>query len=188
MKPSEAELIQKLEAIPSIQDRIDKVAEDYQSGENRFELIDDWQLGELLGIDWDSAASWGYSSWAYKQKLSECCGPFPYAENINLLESHLSPSRYQELLAKSKATLKNDGPNDLPLSAKEIELIDEAFAKSKADTSDIGLAYTTLESSSGVDLEFEVCIGCVGEPCEARSPYSLDKGEGFNTDEYVEVH
>ena len=77
---------------------------------------------------------------------------------------------------------------DLPLSAKEIDLLDEAFAISEADTSDIGLAYTTLESSSGVDLEFEVCIGCGGEPCEARSPYLLDKGEGFNTDEYVEVH
>ena len=128
MKESPEVLTRELQAIADIQQRIDRVAEDFDSGANRYAAVDDWKLGELLGLDWDDTADWNRTFWAYKRD--------------------------------------DDYSDPLP---------------------DFVIAHTTIRSSNSIELTFEVGIGDGGEPFDARSPYSLQKGKGHNPEEFVEV-
>ena len=111
---TEKELIAELEAMESVEERIDAVADDFENDRNRYAAVNVWKLGELLGVDFDDSADWGR----------------------NFYE-------------------------------------------------DVVHATTSLTSSSGEILEFEVCIGDGGEPFDAQTPYSLARGEGFDDSDHV---
>jgi hypothetical protein len=61
------QLIDKLKAVAAIQTRIDLVADDYQSGRRMYAVIDGWTLGELLGIDFETAGDDGRTFWGYRE-------------------------------------------------------------------------------------------------------------------------
>jgi hypothetical protein len=181
-----SELAAKLGSLPEVQDRIDLVGADYASSVNAFAKLDAWTLGELLGLDFDDTGEWSRRHFAYRQELSDVASEHPFAEYIHLLEGLVPRRRLQEL--HGLASNVRDGTDDLPLTSEEVALLREAYARDQAQgtTSGIDLCVTTLTSTSGVELDFEVCIGDGAEPFDAKSPYDLRQGGGFDSSGFVE--
>jgi hypothetical protein len=182
------ELAAELETLEDVQQRIDRVAEDFATGEDEYCVIDAWQLGELLGLDFHDTAEWNRSFWAYRREPEDDIDiDFPFAENVDLLQKEISASRYQQLAALAKEIItKREG--DLPLTKDEEVLLRDAYARTQADGfPDLAFASTTLISSSGAELEFEVCIGDAGDPEDPHSPYDLRNGKGFDFSNYIQL-
>jgi hypothetical protein len=187
MSKNSEKLIAELKALENIQDRIDRVTEDFISGKDVYSAIDTWKLGELLGIDFEDTADWGQTSWAFRQELEGGDFEHPFAENIGLLESKIPLERYKYLVAQALEIVQKSDDRDLPLSDDEAQLLRDAYATEQVDFPDFGYSMTSLSSSSGSKLDFEVCIGDGGEPFDERSPYEIRDGKGFNSDRYIEV-
>ncbi len=190
-KPTEEELVAELSAIEDIQARIDQVAEDFDSGRNRYAPIDPWELGELLGLVWDEADTWSQSFWVYKKDITEQGYEFPFAEHLSLLKGKVSDKRYRSLEEDAKDILGGKREEDLALPKKEEKILRDAYAKERAKHQgpDRRVASISLyATSSGLEeLMFEVEIGCGGEPCDPCSPYGWSAGEGFDPTDYIEV-
>lgn len=172
-------LVAELESL-NLQQRIDRIAADLKSKQNRYKLIDTWQVAELLGLDFDDTADWSHHHLCHRVDLDDVGFDRPYAENIELLKGEIPAKRFRKLVA-----LAQDGEDDLPLTSKEVELLKDAYAEANAESSDLVLAMTSLKASNGEELWFEVCIGCAGEASAACSPYDLEKGGGLNTEDYI---
>jgi hypothetical protein len=182
-------LIAELEALESVEQRIDCVARDFATGKNKYGLIDARTLGELLGLDFHDTADWYRTFWAYKCRLEdETSFTHPFAENVGLLQGEISDDRYQKLATLAADITSKDRRRDLPLTKEEKAILRDAYAESQeVDSSNLTVAETTVTSSDGVGLDFQVCIGDAGEPFDPQSPYDLKKGKGFTSDEYIEV-
>jgi len=176
-----------LREIKDIQKRVDKVSEDFESGESTFAEIDAWKLGELLGLDWNDTADWSRSFWAFRTEIDEDEFKMPLAENVSLLESEIPKARYKFLMAKSAQILNGDHKLDLPLTKKEEKILRDAYARNCASESHFMLAETSVHSTAGEELYFQVCIGDGGEPFNACSPYDLASGGGCDLGDFVEV-
>ena len=187
MPDSAEQLIAELEALETVQERIDHVAEDFSSGQNRYSVLDAWQLSELLGLDFHDTADWGRIFYAYRREIDVDDFEHPWAENVGLLEGKIPQVRYQQLEGLAEEIIEKTDDCDLPLTDEEKALLKDAYAESQAEGSDLQYAATTLTSSNGIELAFEVCIGDGGDPFDEQSPYNLRDGKGFNSDEYIEV-
>ncbi len=186
--PTEEQLIQELAALENDQQRIDRVADDIESGENKYEGINAWKLGELLGLDFDDTGDWCHSYWGRKEDLDNLGDSHPYADHIGLIESQLSPGRYEKLSKLVEEIRKDEDKPDLPLTKKEIHLLNQAYAASRTpDCPALVLATITVTSTDGVELEFQVCIGDGGEPYAPNTPYEVESGRGFDSSEYVAI-
>ena len=183
----EEKLIEELKGIEDLQDRINRVAQDFESGGNAYSKINPWDLGELLGLDWYNTADWSRSFWAIRSEIEDDDFERPYAENVSLLEGKLPTDRYRFLQSKSAEILDNGLKQDLPLTKKEERILRDAYAQSCASGSDLVVAETSLYSAKGEELTFQVCIGCGGEPSDPCSPYELENGGGCDLDSYVEI-
>ena len=182
------QLVLELAAFKNNQERIDRVAEDYSSGENRYAEIEAWELGDLLGLDFDDTGDWDRTSYGLKKNLDDWGDAHPFANHLELIKAHLKPERYIKLAKLVEEIGEDENKPDLPLTKKEIRLINDAFAESnRPDSPVIAVATTTLYSTDGEMLSFQVCIGCGGEPCDAMSPYDLDRGLGFDSADYIEI-
>jgi hypothetical protein len=101
-------LIAELEALESVEQRIDCVARDFATGKNKYGLIDAWRLGKLLGLDFQDTVDWYRKFWAHKCRLEdENSFTHPFAENVGLLQVKISAESYQKL-----ATLAEDIINE----------------------------------------------------------------------------
>lgn len=189
MAKSRDELIAELEALEDVQERIDRVAEDFGKGKSKYGVIRAWELGELLGLDFRGGPWTDYSYWAHRPELDDYGFDYPFAENVHLLKGKVLKKRFQHLAALSASIVQMKRKSDLPLSAKEKALLKDAFAREQAYSNgqDLMLAFATLTSSKGVKLDFEVCIGDGGDPFDAKSPYDLRKGKGFDERQYIEI-
>jgi hypothetical protein len=182
-------LIAELEALKAVQQRIDCVARDFATGKNKYRMIDAWKLGKLLGLDFEDTADWTRTFWAYKRKLEDNADfTHPFAENVGLLQGKIPNDRYQQLAVLAEDIITKGRRRDLPLTQEEKHLLRDAYADEQVDSSDLTLADTTLTSSDGASLDFQVCIGDAGEPFDPQSPYDLKRGNGFDSDEYIEVN
>ena len=157
---AKAKLIAELEAIDSIQDRIDVVAADFESKNNRFAPIDGWTLGELLGINFEDVGGgriFGGIILAQRRGAQ-----FPFAENLELLEPHITDERYAQLTRQAAKRTDASKQRDLRLTVEEKELLEEAYGKAHSSQEGVQTAYETLQSSSGVELDFEVVFDADG--------------------------
>lgn len=182
------ELVVALESLEDIQQRIDLVARDFKSRRNTYAKIDAWTLGELLGLDFDDTGDWLRHCFVYRHELEDAGFDHPFAENVHLLEGQIPPERYRRLASLAEATEGND-KDDLPLTKKEVALIREAYVEAHVAGSSCGMdvCHTTLTSTGGIELDFEVCIDDSGESCDAKSPYDLRRGEGFDASDLVKI-
>ena len=130
MSKATEKLIAALESIPEIQKRIDLVAEDLESGKCRYAKIDAWKLGTLLGVDWDDIDGEGAGSYAYRRELADAWLDHPFAENVELLSELVPQTRYARLAALATRIQGDD--DDLPLTKKEVALIQEAYVTAQA--------------------------------------------------------
>ena len=182
--------IASLSKIRSVSARIDAVAQDLNSDALIYATVGAWELGELLGLDWENApAEWPYTTLAVKLSLYDTGSGHPFAENLQLLKGVVPDDRYTGLQGLAKAfrgKKKSDG--DLPLTAKEVALLEKNYAATKAsDAWGLGLARTELTASDGTILRFEVIVGDAGELEEPKGPYEFDRGEFLDTSEWVEI-
>lgn len=185
---SKEQLVLELAAFKNNQERIDRVAEDYSSGENRYAEIDAWELGELLGVAFHNTGDWGRNFYGLKENLDDWGGTHPFANHLKLIKANLKPERYTKLCKLVEEIGEDENKPDLPLTKREIRLIKDAYAKSNPPRStDVTVATTAVSSTDGEELTFEVRIGCGGEPCDAMSPYDLDRGLGFDSTDYIEI-
>jgi hypothetical protein len=189
LRPTEEQLIQELAALENDQQRIDRVAEDFESGKYRYDEIGAWKLAELLGLDFNDTGDWDRTFWGEKMNLYDLWDSHPYADHLELIEGQIPRERYEELAkmveAIQEAIQEDEEKPDLPLTKKEIRLLEKAYSDSETpDCSDVTVATTTITSSGGVELQFEVCIGDGGEPYDPQSPYD----GGFDSSDYMQVY
>lgn len=184
---TEEELIAELASLESTQARIDHVTSDLDSGTCRYECVEAWKLGEVLGIEWEDACwDWG-TSYACRRTPEEDEAVHPFAENISYLEGLVSKRRFQELkTGAAKASTQKDGP-DLKLTEKEVAKLKEAYAKSHADCASMIHFTRDVYASSGGGIEFEGCIGDGGEVYDVFSSYDHAKGKRFDLSEYISI-
>ena len=184
----EEQLIKELEELEDDEQRIDRVAEDFESGDLRYSAIDAWKLAELLGLDVDDTGDWCQTFWARKEDLDDLGLDHPYSEYIELLKGRIPAERHEQLMKMAEEIREDDDKPDLPLTKREIRLLKKAYAVSQVpDSSDVTVATTTIDSSDGVELQFEVCIGDGGDLYDLKSPYNLENGEGFDDSNYIEM-
>ena len=171
------ELVAELEALGDVQERIDLIAEDITSGKRRYAKLDVWNLGELLGIEFDDSGDWvGHTYWACRRKLEDHTeSDHPFAEKLGLLKELIPKRRYLQLAAQVERIDADSITKDLDLTEKEESLIREAF--DEEDACDRGAFVSSqlyLESTDGTELCFTHLIGDGGECFEAFSPYDRD--------------
>ena len=76
--------IEALFSLATVPDRIDDVAQDINSGKLVFADIDAWELGELLGLDWEDAPTeWSHTTLRGKMFLHESGFDFPVPRTSN---------------------------------------------------------------------------------------------------------
>jgi hypothetical protein len=143
-----------LEAIEVVQERIDLVAEDFKSGENKYAAIDSWTLGELLEIDFDTAGDSGRTYWGYRARLKDGGHEFPFADNLGLLEGFVSPTRFSELERQAEELRDGENPKDISLSANEQSELEEAYAKEHSSQEGVSTAWGhgLITQRSGVQI------------------------------------
>ena len=185
MSKATEKLIAALESIPEIQKRIDLVAEDLESGKYSYAKIDAWKLGTLLGVDWDHIDGERIEDFGYRDELEDACFDHPFAENVELLSELVPQKRYARLAALATRIQGDD--DDLPLTKKEIALIQEAYVTAQAEKGgcDAWLCSTTVTSTQGVELTFTAGIGDGGEAFDAQSPY--DDGPSMDPAVFVKI-
>jgi len=185
MSKATEKLIAALESNQEIQERIDLVAEDLESGTYRYAKIDAWKLGTLLGVDWDHLDGERIEDFAYREELADACFDHPFAENIELLSELVPQKRYARLAALATRIQGDD--DDLPLTKKEIALLQEAYVTAQAEEGECAayLCCMTVTSTQGVDLMFTAGIGDGGEAFDAQSPY--DNGPSMDPAVFVKI-
>jgi hypothetical protein len=179
--------IAELDGLNSTQQRVDRVTEDFHSGKNRFECIGAWDLGELLGLEFENTGDWNRSFWAFRPEMEQDEFEYPFAENVALLKGEIPSHRFEELAARSGRLVQGAKGGDLRLTKKEGTILRDAYAEANAGDSNLILAELSLAASDGREINFEVCVGDAGEPCDPMSPYDLENGLGFKTDEWIET-
>ena len=183
------DLIASLSQIESVPARIDAVARDLNPGALIYADVGAWELGELLGLDWEDApAEWSYVDLAAKLSLNDAGFDRPFAENLQILKEVVSDDRYAELQELAENLQKGKFDEDLPLTVKEVALLKKKYAATKAsDAWGLGLARTELIASDGTILRFEVIVGDAGELEDHKGPYEFERGEFLDTAEWIEV-
>ena len=179
--------VAELEAIGTIQERIDRVADDFSKRKNRYAVIDAWTLGELLGLQFDDTSDWSGSFFVFRHEIEDEVHDHPFAENLHLLKGHIAPKRYQQLAALARVI--ETGDKDLPLTKKELTLIRDKYVESRTEgeTNGMDLCSIALTSTRGVELYFECGVGDAGEAFDAKSPYDLRKGDRVDTSAFVQI-
>ena len=185
--PTEEQLIAELSAVGSVQARVDRIAEDVNSGQDRYSSVGAWELAELVGLDFEDVADWSRSSWGHRAEITDCDFDHPYAENIKFLEGKVSDGRMAELKAKADAILAAGTGPDLSLTNEEETLLRDAFAEDCArnEFPVLETATRSILASNGDEIKFETCIGDGGEAFDACGPYDLRDGGGFDPSAYV---
>ena len=185
--PTNVELVAELKALASVAERVDRITEDVDSGQDRYAKLSADELTDLVGLDLDDTEGWARSFLAYRRNLEDDFYEYPHAENIHLLEGQIEAARFEELSAKADMIIDNDGGDDLELEAKEISQLIDAYAQSMVDCSDLILISNWVEGSDSKCLEFEAIIGDGGEVSDACTPYELRDGKGLDVSEYIEL-
>ena len=193
-KKQEKLLIDELRSIEDVQKWIDRIAEDLHSNEYKYSILGAIELGRLLGLEvYDDVADWSRSFYCYKQLLDEDCSyDYPYASNIELIEGQIPEERFAELSAQSDKIFEqpgNEDQQDLALTSKEKELLNDAYAEEQAKDAfpNVTVVYEELVATNGDEIYFEAEVGDGGEVEAVYSPYDIENGEGFDDSDYVEI-
>jgi hypothetical protein len=183
-------LVSEIEAVASVQGRINLVAGDYHSGDYRYSEIDAWKLAELVGLDFSDNGDWERTIWGLKRVFSEAPWCWhPYAENIHYLEDRISSDRFQELLGFAEEIQNCERDDDLPLTQEEIKLLEEAYSGEPPEFSHFEYITKTLYATNEDPIHFTAMVGDTGEIEDAKSPYDVGNEPGFDPeDEYIQMY
>lgn len=173
---------QTIEAITEYQDRIELVAQDFESGKNLFSTIDPYELAVLLGEEPSNFTS--RTQCRHRVLINDLIDPlYHYFE---YLEGEIPTERIQKLTKISQDFENNLVESDAKLTSEEIDLIEEGYTlKDLYDGGGWVVAEHSFESKSGTALEFQAEIGCAGECFGCYGPYQLRDGESAYDDETI---
>ena len=173
---------QIIEAITDIDERIEVVAQDFESGKNLFSTIEPYELAVLLGEEPDNFAS--RSQCGHRVSIEDMCDPLYHC--FEYLEGKIPTERIQKLTKISQDFENNLVESDAQLTREEIDLIEEGYTlKNLYDGGGWLVAEHCFESENGIELEFQAEIGCAGECFGCYGPYQLRDGESAYDDETI---
>jgi len=173
---------QIIEAISEYHERIEVVAQDFNSGKNLFSKIDPYELATLLGEEPEDFASRTHCG----HRISIENLDYPVHHYFQYLEGKISAERIGKLKKVSQDFENNLVKSDAKLTRKEIDLIEEGYVLS--DLEDGGgwvVAEHCFKSETGIELEFQAEIGDGGECFGCYGPYQLRDGESADSDETI---
>jgi hypothetical protein len=180
-------MLQKLLAIASIQDRIDLVAADYNSGADLFAAFSGHELLEALGGSPDEGEMTQYR---YHQDFRESD---TWSENLG---DKLVPFVTRKRMAKLEKPLRlfDEGLIDeeaIGLNAHEEKVLQllHDIRRCEHDLPDFGIRTWSVEATDGTTLFFYGYVGDGGEVTNIRNPYLLREGfpdpDGVEYDHYA---
>jgi hypothetical protein len=173
---------QIIEAISEYHERIEVVAQDFNSGQNQFSKIDPYELATLLGEEPEDFASRTHCGHRISiESLDDAVHHY-----FQYLEGEISAERIGKLKKVSQDFENNLVKSDAKLTRKEIDLIEEGYVLS--DLEDGGgwvVAEHCFKSETGIELEFQAEIGDGGECFGCYGPYQLRDGKSAYDDETI---
>jgi len=180
-------MLQKLLAIASIQDRIDLVAADYNSGADLFAAFSGHELLEALGGSPDEGEMTQYR---YHQDFRESD---TWSENLG---DKLVPFVTRKRMAKLEKPLRlfDEGLIDedaIGLNAHEEKILQllHDLRRCEHGLPDFGIRTWSVEATDGTTLFFYGYVGDGGEVTNIRNPYLLREGfpdpDGVEYDHYA---
>ena len=180
-------MLQQLLAIASIQDRIDLVAADYNSGADLFAEVSGHELLKALGESRDNGDMTQYRNHqdfrdcdAWSENLREKLAPFVTLKRMAALE---------KLLRLFDEGLIDD--DDIGLNTHEEKVLQllHDIRRCEHDLPDFGIRTWSVEATDGTALFFYGYVGDGGEVTNIRNPYLLREGfpdpDGVEYDHYA---
>jgi hypothetical protein len=182
-------MLQKLLAIASIQDRIDLVAADYNTGADLFAEVSGHELLKALGGSPDEGEMTQYR---YHQDFRE---GDTWSDN---LRDKLVPFVTRKRMAKLEKLLRlfDKGlidEDDIRLNTHEEKVLQlhHDIRRCEHDLPDFGIRTWSVEATDGTTLFFYGYVGDGGEVTNIRNPYLLREGfpdpDGVEYDHYALV-
>lgn len=179
--------LKKLTAM-TLDDRLEAIAVDLQSKEQRYCGIDAQALANALGIDdcKSPGGDWSFTRYAQIVSVEEharMCSPA--SEVVYLIQDQVEPDRFDELLTLSEHLDETDAPTFDFLTKTERKILELAIAEkdleSYASNGINCLAHISVQTNSLVNLEFEAVIEGDGSSLTLRTPYDkqLNKFENL---------
>jgi len=180
-------MLQKLLAIASIQDRIDLVAADYNSGADLFAEVSGHDLLEALGESCDNGDMTQYRNHqdfrdcdTWSENLREKLAPYVTHKRMKALEKLLC--LFDEGLIEE---------DDIGLNAHEEKVLQllHDLRRCEHGLPDFGIRTWSVEATDGTALFFYGYVGDGGEVSNIRNPYLLREGfpdpDGVEYDHYA---
>lgn len=171
-----------IEAIKDIDERIELVAQDFESGKNLFSTIEPYELAVLLGEEPDNFAS--RTQCGHRVSIEDMCDPLYHC--FEYLEGKIPTERIQKLTKISQDFENNLVESDAQLTRMEIKLIEEGCTLNYLhDGGGWVVAEHCFETETGIDLGFQAQIGCAGECFGCYGPYQIRDGESAYGDDVI---
>lgn len=175
----------ELQLLASEEEVIEVLAEDVQSKQNRFEMIDTSDLARLCGIE-PADGDADRTTYAYWHDLEDDGELY---EMLSQLEPYVSPARFAKLGRWKERIEEGEAELDLnKLTAKEKEVL--ALLWNTEDCSDRAFRAVcthSVKSRKGGYLTFEFFVGDGGDIEDECGPYSFHEPGGINCDEPDEI-
>ena len=173
----------ELQLLASEEEVIEALAEDIDSTENRYEMIDTSDLAQLCGIEpGDGDAS--RTSYAHWYDLDACD---QHHERMGEMEPYVSPSRWKQFKRWTERIEEGELDfDDLKLTARELQIIELLHNEDGfEDRAYQAVCTHHLESRQGLPVDFQFFVGDSGVIEDSSGPYSFTEPEGFNCDEDI---
>jgi hypothetical protein len=178
--PTPTEILEQMETIPK---RIEAVAKDLESGADRFAEVDPYKLARLLGHQPEEFEC--RTLYGPRVSLDDYCDPVHYY--FAPLEGKVPKARIEELTRRSEAYEAGDVESDAELTPSEIKIIEDALSDEQLENGGGWIvAQETIESATGVELEFQAEIGDDGECFGCYGPYQIRDGKGADVEDLAE--
>jgi len=178
--PSPTEILEQMEDYST---RIEAVAKDLESGADRFAAVDPYRLSELLGRQPEEFES--RTKYGDRVSLDDYCDPVYY--HLAPLEGKIPEARVKDLTKRSEDFEADKAETDAELTPSEKTIIEDALSEQQLE--DGGgwiVACASIESPTGIELEFQAEIGDGGECFGCYGPYQIRDGEGVNVEGLAE--
>ena len=175
----------ELQLLASEEEVIEALAEDIDSTDNRYEMIDTSDLARLCGIE-PADGDAERTTYAYWHDLED---EGALHELLPQLAPYVSPSRFAKLERWKEQIEEDEAELDLnKLTAKEKEVL--ALLWNTEDCSDRAFRAVcthSVKSRKGVYLTFEFFVGDGGDIEDECGPYSFHEPGGINCDDPAEI-
>ena len=164
--------------------RIVAVAEDLQSGTDRFRRIEAFELADALGVpqpESPSSAEWTFTSYAERETVEELVEKgTDSSEILGLLEPHVGARRFKSLEKAFARLEETDKPSFDFLTAKERSAVEETIAQRQLEANQsngMNCVASYCVGRGKLALWFQAVIEDDGNCYELKTPYDERDGK-----------